>query len=83
MRDYWMRDPRNELARYMEDSFLNELAKTGEIKDLGITLADVVEGSLVYQGNSPATIVPSHTAESAFVCDLISKEIEKMNWGDE
>ena len=81
MRDYWMRDPRNELARYMEDCFLNELARTGEIKDLGITLADVVEGARVYQGTG--SNLDRAVAENAFVCDLISKEIEKMNWSNE
>ena len=85
MRDYWMRDPRNELARYMEDCCLSILHKTGEIPDLGLTLSDVVEGAKKMYENAPDNTKVHHPAvwENAFVCSKIDEAISRMNWGDE
>ena len=62
----------------MEDSFLNERAKTGKIEDLGVTASDVINGAAKSYPHSISQI-----RENSYICDLINEAIEKMNWGDE
>jgi len=77
-RDYFNTDPRAELARYMEDCFLNEIARTGAIADLGVTASDVItQGAKRYPG------VINQVAENGYICDLINEAIMQMAWGDE
>ena len=77
-RDYFNADPRAELARYMEDCFLNEIARTGAIADLGVTASDVItQGAKRYPG------AINQVAENGYICDLINEAIMQMNWGNE
>ena len=77
-RDYFNADPRAELARYMEDCFVNEIARTGAIADLGVTASDVItEAAKRYPG------AINQVAENGYICDLINEAIMQMNWGDE
>ena len=78
-RDFFNADPRAELARYMEDCFVNEIARTGEIKDLGVTASDVItQAARLY----PHVAMPV-IRENGYICDLINEAIMKMNWGGE
>ena len=76
-RDYFNADPKHELARYMEDCFLNEIARTGTIADLDVTSSDVItEAAKRYPH------LPNQLRENSYICDLINEVIMKMDWRD-